>query len=85
MRHGRDSFEAISGTELADQLSILQGILGGHTNGLRVALNFFRRHLPAIWNGINSEPGTVADAPEDESTHGDDENYEALELLVSDV
>ncbi|OAX39810.1 hypothetical protein K503DRAFT_688875 [Rhizopogon vinicolor AM-OR11-026] len=86
LRHGHDFFRTVSDTDLADHLRILQGIIGGPTNGLRVALNFFRRHLPAIWNDLDAESSTDLDAPEDEGTQGgdeDDEDRQALELLVS--
>jgi E3 ubiquitin-protein ligase makorin len=83
LRHGQEFFGVGSDTELADRLRILQDIIGDPTNSLHVALNFVRRHLPAIWNGMDGESGTSTDALEGESVHEDDEDHQVLELLVS--
>ncbi|KAG1746670.1 uncharacterized protein EDB91DRAFT_1118274 [Suillus paluster] len=59
----RQFFGAASDTDLTDRLRLLQSILGDPTNNLHITLNFVRRHLPAIWNGMDAEFGSATDTP----------------------
>ncbi|KAG0709229.1 hypothetical protein DFH29DRAFT_793831 [Suillus ampliporus] len=78
----RGFFGAASDADLADRLRLLQSILGDPTNNLHVTLNFVRRHLPAILNGMDAESGTATDTPVGEDTQHD-EDFQSFELLVS--
>jgi E3 ubiquitin-protein ligase makorin len=82
LRHGHDFFGAASDTELAEHLVILQGIIGDPTNNIHITLDYLRRHLPAIWNSMDTESGTATDTPEGEDILEDDGDHQALELLV---
>lgn len=83
LHNHRNFFGGISDTELADQLRILQSIIEDPTNSLHVALNFVRRHLPAIWNSMDEASATGTETPDDEGALHATEDHRVPELMVS--